>query len=129
MEFSQLGEDEKAFKILDSAIERIATEAENEHRNAWLRTLCHHAALLAYFSDDASRVKHYYEKSLSNNPENPRALYGLAKFHLEHGQPDLALRFAQRSYDAIVNAESEDILAQGLIELLANGWPQLASRR
>jgi tetratricopeptide (TPR) repeat protein len=64
-------------------------------------TLSHHAAVISNFLRNFSRAKHYYEKSLEFNPENPVALYGLAEVALKQGDADLAKEYAKKSYDVM----------------------------
>jgi Tfp pilus assembly protein PilF len=119
-ELLQVEEYEQALNLVDSAIER----AVNEGDNSWVRILCHHAANIAMFSGNPVRVRQYYEKSLANDPENPRALYGIAKFYLERGERGLAESYATRCHEAI--ARSDDPTAcRSLQEMLSKRWPEL----
>jgi len=67
---AQQGDKEEALRLLDGAI----ASAISENENRWVLTLSHHAAVISNFLGNWSQVKHYYEKSLAFNPENPRAL-------------------------------------------------------
>jgi Tfp pilus assembly protein PilF len=71
----QQDDNEGALRVLDDAIAMAVREQENQ----WVLTLSHHAAVISNFLGNLERVKHYYQQSLSFNPENPRALLGLAK--------------------------------------------------
>jgi Tfp pilus assembly protein PilF len=76
---------------------------------------------------NSSREKHYYEKSLEFNPENPIALYGLAEVALKQGHLDLAKQYAKRSYDATVQGDDE-MVRHGLLDLIAMKWPDIKSK-
>jgi Tfp pilus assembly protein PilF len=118
-ELWKLGEYKRALKLLDDSI----AEAIKENRSSWIRTLSHHAAVIASSAGDLRLVKHYYEQSLAHNPENPRALYGLANVSLEQGETEQAKRYATKCYEAI--RQSDDEIDRGLLELLAKQWPEL----
>ena|ERR1700730_18282887 len=119
---SQLGQYQEALKLLDDAI----AEAIQEGRSSWIRMLTHHAAILGSFRGDLDLEKHCYEQSLACNPENPQALYGLARVSLEHGEPETAKQFAKRSYDAILSGDDEFVKA-GLLGLIVKQWPEIAT--
>lgn len=110
----QKGQDEEALRLLDDAI----AMAMSENENRWVLTLSHHAAVISNSLRSFSREKHYYEKSLEFNPENPIALYGLAEVALEQGDTDLAKQFAKRSYEAIVLGD-DGMAKRGLLDLIA----------
>ncbi len=86
----QQDDNEGALRLLDDAIAIAMRELENQ----WVLTLSHHAAVLSNFLGDLERVKHYYQQSLSFNPEDPRALLGLAT--LQKGKASLSSRRATR---------------------------------
>src|SRR5690348_3597408 len=90
----QQGEHDRALKLLDESI----AEAIREQQHSWVRTLCHHAAVVSNFSGDSRREKRYYEQSLQSVPENPRALYGLAKVTSNLGEQETAILYARRCY-------------------------------
>jgi tetratricopeptide (TPR) repeat protein len=118
----QQGENEEALRLLDGAIAMAISE--NESR--WLLTLSHHAAVISNFLGSFSRVKHYYEKSLTFNPENPRALAGLADVAKEQGELELAKEYAARCYRALI--EGDDFLKKERLETLLKKWPEVAER-
>jgi tetratricopeptide (TPR) repeat protein len=72
---------QEALRLLDDAIAMAASENENQLALA----LTHHAANISRFLGDLPRVKHYYQESLKFNPENPRALSGLADVAKKRG--------------------------------------------
>jgi Tfp pilus assembly protein PilF len=115
------GEHEKAMKLLDDAI----TTAIKENNGSSIRALSHHAAVMANSVGDLRRVRHYYEQSLLYNPENPKALYGLARVSAEEGKPELAKRYATRCHEAVLR--SDDEVDRGLLELIVKQWPELGS--
>ena len=101
-------------------------EAIQEDRHSWILTLTHHAAILCRHRGDLDSAKHYYEQSLAYNPENPRALYGLAYVSLERGEVETAREFAKRSYAAILRGDDE-IVKAGLLDLIVKQWPEIAT--
>jgi Tfp pilus assembly protein PilF len=111
---------EEALRLLDEAIAMAISENENR----WVLTLSHHAAVISNFLGTLSRVKHYYEKSLEFNPENPRALAGLADVAQEQGELQLAREFASRCYKALM--EGDHLLKDSRLERLLKKWPEVA---
>jgi Tfp pilus assembly protein PilF len=122
IKLSQLGQNLEALKLLDAAI----AAAIQEDRSSWILTLTHHAAIRWSYKGDLDLVKHYYQQSLAYNPENPRALNGLARASLERGEPEAAKEFAKRSYEAILRGDGE-IVKAGLLELIVKQWPEIAT--
>jgi tetratricopeptide (TPR) repeat protein len=118
----QQDEHQKALELLDQAIaEAIRDQAP------WVSTLCHHAAVIADFAGSLERQKDCYEQSLGSNPENARALYGLAKIADEQGKTEIAKQFAIRCHKAITEGKDE-IVKAGLLDLLLARWPELAGK-
>jgi len=117
------GEPGKALELLNNSI----TAAVQENRNSWIRTLAHHAAVIAGSVGDLGLVKHYYEQSLAYNPGNPRALYGLAPTSLELGETELAMSYAIKCREAVLH--SDDDMDRGLLELIAKRWPELGEQK
>jgi len=122
LRLSQSGQNHEGLKLLDDAI----AEAIQEDRRSWILTLTHHAAILCRHRGDLDLAKHYYEQSLAYNPENPRALYGLADVSLERGEAETAKEFAKRSYEAILRGDDE-IVKAGLLDLIVKQWPEIAA--
>jgi tetratricopeptide (TPR) repeat protein len=114
------GEHVDALKLLDEVI----AEAIREHDVLWVRTLCHHAANVSRFTENWASAKRYYEQSLTSDPENARALYGLAAIALDEGDPVTARQYATRCHTSILQTD-DGILKQGLVELIAKNWPDL----
>jgi tetratricopeptide (TPR) repeat protein len=112
-----LEDGDKALRLLDDAI----ALAVGEHENRWVLTLSHHAAVISNFLGKAELVKSYYQQSLAFNPENSRALYGLAKVAKEQGEVELARAYAVRCHKALLSGE--DFLKDAQLELLLKHWP------
>jgi tetratricopeptide (TPR) repeat protein len=119
----QRDEYEEALKLLDESI----AEAIRGNQVSWVRTLSHHAAVISKFAGNLQLVKHYYEQSLAFNPDNPRALYGLAEVAREQGETEIARQYAFRCHRAIEESEDE-IAKQALLELLVRHWPEVAGK-
>jgi len=117
------GEYVEALKLLDDSI----AEANRDHNVSWIRTLCHHAAIVSRFGENLTSAQHYYEESLASDPENARALYGLATVALDRGELDVAKQYATRCYAAI-RQRDDDVLKQGLLDLLMKHWPDIAGK-
>jgi tetratricopeptide (TPR) repeat protein len=115
-----LGRHEEAFRLLDDSIAEAIKEGERE----WVSILCHHATVLCTQRHDLPLRKHYFERSLVSNPEDPMALYGLADAALEEGQPDIAKQLAQRCYRAIMRVDNE-LVKKGLLDLVLKSWPEV----
>jgi hypothetical protein len=114
------GDHEEAFRLLDDLI----AEAIKQGEHSWVLTLSNHAATLSRFKGDPGLVKRYYEQSVTYNPENPRALYGLAKISLEEGQTEIAKQYATRCHRAILQS-GDEIIKQGLLDLVLKQWPEV----
>lgn len=124
LKFNDQGENAEALKLLDDAI----AKAERDGNVSWIRTLCHHAAIVARFNENLTAAQLYYEKSLGSDPENAKALYGLAAVGLDQGHPEIAEQYAKRSHTAILRLNDDDFLKQGLLDLLLKHWPNIADR-
>jgi tetratricopeptide (TPR) repeat protein len=112
--------DEEALRLLDEAIALAIRQNENQ----WVLALSHHAAVISTFLGNFSRVKDYYQKSLAFNPENPRALSGLADVAKKQGELELAREYAVRCYKALM--KSDDFLRDARLETLLKEWPEVA---
>ena len=66
-------------------------------------------------------------QSLAADPENARALYGLASIALDEDDPVTARQYATRCRTSVFRSDDE-ILKQGLLDLLAKNWPELAEK-
>lgn len=117
------GELEEALKLLDDSI----AEAKRDHNVPWIRTLCHHAAIVSRFTENLTSARRYYEESLTSDPENPRALYGLATGALDQGELEIAKQYATRCHAAMLRCDDE-VLKQGLLDLLVKHWPDIAGK-
>jgi Tfp pilus assembly protein PilF len=116
----QHDKEEKALRLLDDAIARAIRENENR----WVLTLSHAAAVVSRLMGNWSQVKHYYEISLVFNPENPRALSGLADVAKGQGELELAKQYAARCYKALI--EGDDFLKRERLETLLKKWPEFS---
>jgi len=121
-ELTQQDKPEDALKLLDEAI----AEAIQEQQISRICTLCHHAAVISRFTDNLPLAQRYYEQSLISNPENARALYGLAAIALDQGKPVVARQYATRCHKALLQSKDE-MLKTGLLDLLAKNWPDVIS--
>jgi Tfp pilus assembly protein PilF len=117
------GEHGEALKLLDDSI----AEAKRDQNVSWIRKLCHHAAIVSRFTENLASAQHYYEESLASDPENARALYGLATVALDQGQLETAKQYATRCHTAILRCDDE-VLKQGLLDLLVKHWPDIAEK-
>ena len=118
----QQDDNEEALRLLDDAIAIAMRELENQ----WVLTLSHHAAVLSNFLGDLERVKHYYQQSLSFNPEDPRALVGLANVAKEQGEPELAKGYAAQCYKSLMHGDA--FLKDARLETLLKEWPDIAEQ-
>jgi tetratricopeptide (TPR) repeat protein len=115
---SQNGEPLKAMELLDSSI----VEAIRENWNHALPTISRHAAIIAESSGDLARAKFYNEQTLAYAPDNPMALYGMAKILSQQGEIELARQYASRCYEASLRGGTE--IDRARVELLGKHWPE-----
>jgi tetratricopeptide (TPR) repeat protein len=111
---------DKALRLVDDAI----AVAINENDNRWVVKLDHHAAIIATFLGKTELSKRYYQESLALSPENPVALYGLAKAARDEGDFGLAKEYAARCHKALI--EGEEFLRDARLEsleMLLKDWP------
>ena len=123
VELEKRGEHAPPMELLDEAI--AAAIADGDVRR--IRTLCHHAAIISRFTENRASARQYYEQSLAADPENARALYGLASIALDEGDPVTARQYATRCRTSVFRSDDE-ILKQGLLDLIAMNWPELAEK-
>ncbi len=90
-----------------SLLDELLAQAIQENEASWVCTLCHHAAIISNFLGNQELVEHYYRQSLVFVPENPAALYGLAKVERERGELETARQYAARCYKAIIHGDDE----------------------
>lgn len=120
---SQQDQNQEALRILDEALAR----AMRQNENRWVLTLSHHAAVISKFVGDLERGRSYYQKSLELNPDNPRALLGLADVAKAQGDLELAGGYAKRCHKALI--EGDDFLRNELLELLLKKWPDATEHK
>ena len=65
-------------------------------------------------------------EALRHGPENPLALYGLAKVLAEQGEAEQAKLYATKCVEAI--ARSGDEIHEAVLDLIAKRWPDLIQR-
>ncbi len=118
------GEPVDALKLLDEAL----ADAVRERDVLWIRTLCHHAAVVSRFTENWASSQRYYEQSLASDPENARALYGLAAVALDESDPVTARQYATRCRASLLQTD-DGILKQGLLDLIAKNWPDLLEKQ
>jgi tetratricopeptide (TPR) repeat protein len=120
---AQDGRDGEALELVDSALAKALATGDG----SWVRTLCHHAAIIARHAGNLDLAKRYYEQSLNSAPENSRALYGLAFMAREQGDSETAKRYAQRCYRALANSDEEPLRDEWMHLLLRN-WPEVTQQ-
>ena len=113
----------RALEVVDEAI----AEAVQLGENSWVKTLCHHGAVIARHIENLELAKRYYEQSLASNQENSRALYGLASVAREQGDLKAAKQYAVRCYQALTQND-EDVLREHWLDLLLKNWPEVAGK-
>jgi|SRR5579863_1838931 len=123
VELEKRGEHASAMELLDRAI----AEALQDGDVRWIRTLCHHAAIMSRSDENLEAAKRYYQQSLVSDPENARALYGLAAVALDQGDSETARQYATRCHASIIRTDDE-ISKAGLFDLIAKNWPDLAEK-
>src|SRR5258708_14858206 len=100
------GEHAEALKLLGDAI----AEAKRDQNVSWIRTLCHHPAIVSRVTENLTAAQHYYEESLAADPENARALYGLATVALDQGHLQIGKQYAKRTHAEIFRRDDEQLL-------------------
>jgi tetratricopeptide (TPR) repeat protein len=117
------GLNEQALGLLDEAI----VEAVRQQDILWIRMLSRHASVVANFLGNFHLERQYHEQSLAVSPEDPLALYGLAKVALKLGELEVAQQHAKKCYEAILRSDNE-IVKQGLTDLVLKNWPEVARK-
>jgi tetratricopeptide (TPR) repeat protein len=116
----QQGEPRKALKLLDQSI----AEAVQEEKTEWIQALCRHAALISDSLGDLALCQQYNEQALAYGPNNPMALYGLAKVLSMQGQTELAKQYALRCHEVVVRSAND--AHRGILDLIAKRWPEIS---
>jgi hypothetical protein len=117
------GLNEQALGLLDKAI----VEAVRQQDTLWVRVLCRHASVVANAIGNFQLERQYYEQSLVVSPDDPIALYGLAKVALKLGEHEIAKQYAARCHEAILQSE-DGIVEQGLLDMVLKDWPEVARK-
>jgi hypothetical protein len=115
---SQKGEHLKALELLDG----VLSAAIHQKWNRAIQILSRHAAIIAESVGDLARAKSYNEQVLAFGPENPMALYGMAKILSLQGETELAKQYAAKCYEVSVRGGTE--IDQARVELLGKLWPE-----
>ncbi len=123
LQFAQKGEAEKAFSILDSAVQR-ATE---EDHVTWIQIFSRHAAVVAHIAGDRRREIRYTEMALPYAKDYSFAIYNFAQLLLLDGQADLAKQYAAKAYE--LSASGARDADRDLLEALLRQWPEIARGR
>ena len=118
-EFWQAGDPQRALRILDQSIQ----DAIRQKKDQWVEVLGRHAALISESIGDLPQARQYNEQVLRYGPDNPMALYGLAKVLSEQGEIELARQYAVRCREAVARSGNE--IHQGVLELIAKRWPEI----
>lgn len=118
---AQSGEPLKALELLDNSI----AVAARENWNRALETISRHAAIIAESTGDLTRAKSYNEQTLARAPENPMALYEMAKILSEQGEIERARKYASRRYQVSVRGGTE--IDRARVELLGKHWPEFGT--
>src|ERR1700678_3065590 len=118
-ELWRLGEPVRALNVLDQSIQ--AAVQSNALDSAMI--LARLAANVAESIDELPLARRYSEQALAFVPDNPMALYGLARILSLQGVPDLAKHFATKSYE--VSLKGTRATDQGLLKLIALQWPEI----
>jgi Tfp pilus assembly protein PilF len=91
-----------------------------------LQVLCRHTARISEAINDFPLARQYNEETLRHGPDNPLALYGLAKVLAEQGEAEQAKLYATKCVEAI--ARSGDEIHEAVLDLIAKRWPDLIQR-
>jgi Tfp pilus assembly protein PilF len=121
LELSGSGQLQEALQLMDKLIAEVICDGDS----STALVLISHAALLNGSGRDRSLVKQYYERFLTQNPENPKVLYEAADEAMEDGQIHLAKLYAMRCYQAITRSDDAK-LKRDLFDLVLERWPDVA---
>ena len=113
------GQHQEALKILDDSI----AKAKQENRGLWVKILSRHASVISGSLGDLGLERRYCEQVLAYQPDDALALFGLADVLFRQSQPDLAKRYAAKSYALVAHSNTD--MDRGLAELLTKKWPEV----
>lgn len=82
--------------------------------------------MICQLDGDLQSSRHYSEQALSYGPDNPTALFGMARILLEQDEAELALKYATKCYEIRLRGGTELDLSR--IELIMKLWPELNPR-
>ena len=117
------GDTDQALKVLDGSI----ADATRENAGNWARRLSLHASLICRLNGDLQRARRYSELALAHGPDDPAALYSLARVLAEEEEIDLAEQYASMCYELSARGGTE--LDRARMELIVKRWPQLGTHR
>lgn len=123
LHLAQKGEAEKAFNILDGAVQR----ATDEDQVTWIQIFSRHAAVVAHIAGDRRREIQYTETALPYAKDYSFAIYNFAQLLLRDGQANLAKRYAAKAYE--LSASGATDADRDLVAALLKQWPEIAGGR
>ena len=113
------GQHQEALKILDDSI----VKAKQENRGRWIKILSRHASVICRSLGDLGLERRYSEQAVAYQPDDALALFGLADVLFRQSQPDLAKRYAIKSYALVAHSNTD--MDRALAELLTKKWPEV----
>jgi hypothetical protein len=119
----QKGENEQAFNDLD----KILADALRDDEAGCFKTLCSHAAAMAYAVGDRRRELEYRKQALPFAKDRQFALYHIAQLLLLDGQIDFARRYALEAYQLSTADESHG--GSDLAAAILKTWPNIVTDR
>jgi hypothetical protein len=82
---------------------------------------------MSRFKENWPSAKRYYGQALASEPENARALYGLAAVARDEGAAITARKYATRCHRLMLPGDDGD-LKQSLLDLIAKNWHDLVEK-
>jgi hypothetical protein len=123
IELVQKGENEQAFADLDN----ILAVALRDNQRACFKTLCNHAAAMAYTVGDRHREVKYRKQALPFTKDRQFALYHIAQLFLLDGQIGFAQQYASEAYRLTKADESQG--GRDLAAAILKTWPSIVTDR
>ena len=108
-------------------MEEVIAEAIKEGDELTALVVIDHTALLNGAGRDRSLAKLYYERFLTSSPDSPRVLYELADTAMEDGQIEIAIQYAKRCHQAILQSDDAKLKTE-LLDLVLERWPEVAHK-
>jgi hypothetical protein len=91
----------------------------------WVRTLCHHAAVLANAMGDVRREIQYAEQALPHADNYRFALYNFAQLLLRGGEVARAEHYAREAH-TLALAQGKTEADRDLVAAIHKQWPDLS---